>query len=251
VLAYLLPYMEQDNIYKLLNPQYFITGTTAGAWAYNTPPYDWQAGITGSIVNGTGYPHPGIDNHIKSYECPSDNPYGPLAPTASDPQWGAGGVIDMFDCFAGSVWIDLLIDVPGFGHEIGASNYIGNAGYLGSDPSSAKWIGPFYANSTTKIVDMTDGTSNTLFFGETLAGSFPGVRDLRLTWMGAGGMPTAWGLTNGPVGWYQFSSKHTAVVNFAFGDGSVHGIQKSVNYGVFIRMSGMSDGEVFDPSSAY
>ena len=133
---------------------------------------------------------------------------------------------------------------------MGGSNYIGNSGYLGDIPSKKYngYVGPFYRNSKTKLVDITDGTSNTLLFGETLAGPMSGARDYRLTWMGAGAMPTAWGLTPvaAPYEWVNFSSKHTAVVNFAFADGSVHGINRSISYSVFIYMSGMSDGQVFD-----
>jgi prepilin-type N-terminal cleavage/methylation domain-containing protein/prepilin-type processing-associated H-X9-DG protein len=253
VLAYLLPYVEQDNVYKNINPAFFQLNTTMGAWAYSLPPYDFQSGVPADRLNGTGYPHI-FDAHVKSYECPADNPYGPLSGIYQGTQlWPVGGVIDMYDCFGGSVTIDLVLDVPGFGHEMGASNYMANAGYLGNDTSSAtstKYVGPFYANSKTKLVDIIDGTSNTFMFGETLGGTATGPRDLRLAWGGAGGMPSAWGLTETPD-WYQYSSKHTAVVNFAFADGSVHSLHKSASYSVFISMSGMQDGTVFDPSSAY
>src|SRR5437016_307378 len=35
VLAYLLPFIEQDNVYKLLPASLFDPNTKAGAWAYN------------------------------------------------------------------------------------------------------------------------------------------------------------------------------------------------------------------------
>ncbi len=65
VLAYLLPYMEQDNIYKGTNPIFFNPMGTAASWAYSTPPYDPNG-------NQTGIP-PLAATQIKTYECPSDN----------------------------------------------------------------------------------------------------------------------------------------------------------------------------------
>jgi prepilin-type processing-associated H-X9-DG protein len=49
-------------------------------------------------------------------------------------------------------------------------------------------------------------------------------------------------------GAFNFSSRHTGIVNFAFGDGSVHAIQTSVNPNVFFALSAMSDGTVIDAS---
>src|SRR4051812_12187051 len=49
-LAYLLPFVEQDNIFRQIPSNMFDFKTTAGAWAYNTPPYDSGNG------NMTGYP---------------------------------------------------------------------------------------------------------------------------------------------------------------------------------------------------
>jgi prepilin-type N-terminal cleavage/methylation domain-containing protein/prepilin-type processing-associated H-X9-DG protein len=255
VLAYILPYMEQEALYKgvfddagngqkLPPGELFRFNTTRGAWAYNTPPFDFNTpgGFPTALgANGTGYNHI-ADFHVKNFECPADNLYGPVTT----------GVIDAYWTQSGSIWIDYVWDWPNFGHEMGGSNYIGCAGYLGDIPSSRYngYIGPFYRNSKTKMVDITDGTSNTFLFGETLAGKAPGARDYRLTWMGAGAMPTAWGLDENPR-WYKYSSNHTGVVNFAFADGSVHGIRKNVSFAIFIYMSGMNDGQVFNPDSAY
>jgi Protein of unknown function (DUF1559) len=117
--------------------------------------------------------------------------------------------------------------------------------------------GPFTANSKTKITDIIDGSSNTLLFGETLAGtSVPGTqRDFALTWLGAGCMPTDWELCV-PAQWYNFSSRHIGIVQFTFGDGSVRPITTYGNYNnsmwgsprwlMFLAVSGMNDGIVLN-----
>jgi len=263
VLPQLLPFVEQDNIYRLIPPGLFDPKTTMGAWAYNTPPFDFQSGA--NPVNGTGYNHLIADNHIKTFECPADNLY-----VSGSTIYGPMGVIDAYWVEPGFIWIDFILDVPGFGQDTGRANYLGCGGWLGDFSVAAEngkptnFKGIYYRNSKTKFADVTDGQSNTIAFGESLAGNggLSGTqRDFALTWFGAGCMPTAWGLgyPTGPggniqglsydgtyPGWFQFSSKHTAVVNFAFNDGSVRGISKSASYWPFINASGMSDGTNVD-----
>jgi len=266
-LAQLLPYMEQDNIYRQIDPTLFKMGTTTGAWAYNTPPFS-------SDGNNTGYNHI-ADSRIKSYLCPSDNTQEAGVNT---------GVIDGYWVALNpatghtTIWIDYVLDTPGFGHELGGTNYISCAGALGEDlpePTVGRYAGAYYPNSKTKLQSIGDGTSNTIGFGETLAGTSKGTRDFRLTWMGAGSMPTRWGLAhqygdNGDdVDWFQFSSRHTGIVQFAFCDGSVRPISNSINfqsldpdrvinfnmniasnpaYAVFQAAAGANDGVVIDYS---
>src|ERR1700693_4942267 len=53
VLAYLLPYMEQGNIYSQINPLLFTQNTTAGAWAYNPNPPTGQVAQEDSTLGWT------------------------------------------------------------------------------------------------------------------------------------------------------------------------------------------------------
>jgi prepilin-type N-terminal cleavage/methylation domain-containing protein/prepilin-type processing-associated H-X9-DG protein len=254
VLAYLLPYVEQGNLYNLIPQSYFQLNTTQGAWAYSTAPFDRNSGVPSAYINGTGYPH-WADTHVPSFECPADNPYGNVS---AQTDW----VIDAYfiQSSSGSFYLDYVYNYPGFGREMGASNYIGCAGYKSGytgDASSVKYKGVYHADSQTKIVSIGDGTSNTIGFGEIASGKYyrndgSVVANFRMTWMGAGSMPTVSGLqTRGtrPAGSFdpfQFSSRHGAGINFAFCDGSVRTISRTVDNNAFQAAAGANDGVVYN-----
>ena len=194
---------------------------------------------------------------------------GPDVPRTSTPvmfhTWLVGAVSLIVtavpDAAVGLV-CDWVQNVPNYGRELGRSNYLGVGGPFGNvDPNDAfhaQWYpfkGIYYANSRTRVTDISDGTSNTLAFGEYLGGlSLKGTRPLEQAWMGAGWLPTKYGLAPvyGPQGndynIWMFQSGHTGVVNFAFADGSVRGISQTADFNAFIAASGMADGTVFDPS---
>jgi len=243
-LAHMLPYVEQDNVYRMMNVPIqggaFPAGTGVGnGQSMFSPSYNgiWW----GSISHGANAPVvTAARTRIKTFECPSDDPYNQTT-----------GVF-----LAMSIYQTTLTGYynanGGNASNAGRSNYIGNAGLLGvsSDPFYGSMPGYFYFNSKVKQTDVKDGTSNTPMFGECLGGAETGTRDFSLSWAGSGALPTAWGLGS-PAQWYQFGSKHSGVVQFGFGDGSVRKFRKGVGASFFTTdwyqlqyAAGRSEGQV-------
>jgi prepilin-type N-terminal cleavage/methylation domain-containing protein/prepilin-type processing-associated H-X9-DG protein len=260
-LAYLLPFVEQDNVHKEIlrvAPTVFQANTTEGAWAYSREPWDFQdPNVPQSRWCGTGGGYLKAANaRIKTYLCPADN---------MDDDTPLFGVIDggFFNARPPELlyflFYDYVYDVPGYGRELGCTNYLGVGGAYGvvqpgdPNPIHVPWVpytGIYYANSRTRFADITDGTSNTIAFGEALGGLHnDGTREMKLSWMGAGWLPTKWGLapSYGPQGndysLWQFGSRHGGVVNFAFADGHVQGISRTADFWAYIAASGKADGK--------
>jgi hypothetical protein len=226
LLAILLPYVEQDNLYKQMQVNWNATAKGPGWWTVDA---NWAAAQT----------------KLKVFLCPSDNPYTStfatvvILTTFVDP--ANGPTLEWFG----------FGENGGGGDNLGRTNYVGVAGLIGelNIPDLDAWEGIFITQQQNSLGQITnaDGTSNTMLFGETLGGSSQGARDLSLCWMGVGTMPTGWGLPD-PAPWYTFSSKHTGIVQFCFADGSVRGIRKNADYRSFVAASGWHDGVTYDYS---
>src|SRR5262249_30558115 len=80
-LAYLLPYMEQADIFNQIPQDYFNLKSNLPAWAYGTAPYDTNPFPDGTLNPG-GQNYTGIpswaQHRIKSYECPAANADAPF-----------------------------------------------------------------------------------------------------------------------------------------------------------------------------
>jgi prepilin-type N-terminal cleavage/methylation domain-containing protein len=227
-LCLLLPYIEQDNLYKQLIP---------------TPNLNMgKAQLNGWFRNTTYFN--AAQARIKTYVCPSDNDQAPT-------QFGVFIVYysDATDLtFTGGYYPNPT------GNLFGRTNYVPSAGVIGAGQNTfwGQYAGPFTDMSTNKIGAIPDGTSNTIFFGETLGGNK--TKDFAANWMGAGAFATAWGTTDvNNAQWYQMSSKHTAVNLFGFGDGSVRPIRQNVGTTFFsndwyawARAGGMQEGVPVD-----
>jgi prepilin-type N-terminal cleavage/methylation domain-containing protein len=237
LMAYLLPYIEQDNLYNQLvvnwNPQQFGPAGVGDNWWNDGNNYGWSLST------------------LKTFLCPAMLP--------EDPNSTSVGVIEIeFFCMQGSSsaatveygyftppWDPVNNPAPGL------TNYLGVCGARGSqsiqpsvDQGWLQYKGLFDNRTTTNLPWATDGTSNTLMFGEVM-GQWAG-QDFQFGhgWMGMGAMGTWHGLggpTNSTL--VQFGSRHTAVVHFAFADGSVHGLARVVDNSAMASIA----GQVPDP----
>jgi type II secretory pathway pseudopilin PulG len=273
-LTFLLPYVEQENIYRQLVTKKGLTERDNPWWSINP---DW------SLAHAK----------IKTYVCPSDS-----VTSASAVSAGPGASM-----FVNSPWPSNAITIvyfpiasnPGVDLELGKTNYVAIAGALGkasesssSDAASgpganlAQYEGLFTNRSKVAISQVSDGTSNTLMFGEGVGGQLTGTyarpsgatltvsqRDFSWSWMGVGAAPAKFGMApngganpasdgaNLPGGWNYFSSQHTGIIQFANGDGSVRGVRPGnsgvrnpttpgSDWYVFQSMAGRNDGMVID-----
>jgi len=241
-LAYLLPFIEQDNVYNQI-PQFLFDPKQPSSIAYwpgfaadrpPTPPYTINAN-PGAV----------FDTRIKTFLCPSDS-MDRAQPTL--------GVFVYFT-------VSGLTLTGGYransnDPQAGRTNYVACAGGFGNttDPFYGQWKGPFYAQSRETVGGILDGTSNTVFFGEYLCGPEVGPRQFVASWAGAGALPLAWDLLSPNSDWYTFGSKDPGVVQFGFGDGSVRKVRKagqttewfSDRWYQIMNMGGIQDGYVND-----
>jgi prepilin-type N-terminal cleavage/methylation domain-containing protein/prepilin-type processing-associated H-X9-DG protein len=139
--AEMLPYMEQSVIYNAVNFAF------CGGFDY------------GQNCNGTAW-----TAVVNSFQCPSD----PKASQGGKPPWGVGG--RNTNSYRGSVGTTSL---PGW------NNALGTPGYGGCQPDPFRLYGPnpgcqpfstgiFAYWISRSIGDITDGTSSTIAFSESL-----------------------------------------------------------------------------------
>ena len=163
-------------------------------------------------------------NRVKSFECPSDT-----LPTIT----GTGNIITFITLsptlkLTGQYSVASMTTAGGIP---GLTNYLPCAGTLGhvvnatTPPQvyNAVHEGVFVDETKNTITSVTDGSSNTIFFGEYLGGfnnGSSGGRISAIAWAGSNGFPTYFSMTN-PNTQLSFQSLHTGICNFAFGDGSV------------------------------
>jgi prepilin-type N-terminal cleavage/methylation domain-containing protein len=232
VLAFLMPYLEQGSVYAMYANE--IEGTTTTPWYSLTG--SWNAAqVKLSVLN---CPSSRVNEYTNATAYLYT--YGNTVTTAYFANNQSLGSTSYHGC-AGAIGNPLDYDNP----PTATSNHY------------APVRGVFYSASKTRLVGITDGTSNTFAFGESHGDQFAVAGGFRPAWMGAGGMPVYWGTA--PFGtsasgvkyttWHQFGGPHTGVVNFAMADGTVRGVKSSHNLvsvtpNVLWFAGGTTDGRV-------
>jgi len=273
VLFILLPYVEQDNLFKQFrNPNIITNGFPVGLKDYSRP---W---FTDSVDFSWA------QARVKMFLCPSD--------THFDATVAVGISAHIYHNAGGPSLSALALPLTSGGNSLGRSNYAGVAGAAGhgNNPFYRNYDGILtnrgigdgtsvdmannviigsYSRLTLGQVTVQDGTSNTLMFGEYLASNDPsnfpnqpGIRHYEGTWMGIGSFGTGGGMPAGTYGtdreppWYCYSSRHSAVVQFCFGDGSVRGLRRgmtgtlgSPDWLLLQQLAGRNDGLNADSST--
>jgi prepilin-type N-terminal cleavage/methylation domain-containing protein len=217
-LTTLLPFIEQDNLFRFVsqnppiqpggpapNPaqsvsEYFQHDRTGPNWWTPTSPFNGQPTTTWIYAQTV----------IPTYLCPSDNA----------------------DSRSASISCGLYAyGLPFFATTtttLGRTNYVGVNGFFDRGWGWDQYMGPQACRLKVTLEQITamDGTANTLLYGEFL-GDFENGSTSSMAWMGAGSTSTLWGLPRGGYP-YAFGGKHTGVVLFARGDGSVNPIKKGI-----------------------
>jgi len=233
-LVHLLPYIEQDNLYRLMQagvPADFLSPDVRYGAYWNYASY-WN----------------NRSAKIKTLLCPSD--------AAESAPW---------DCFFSTYLASattFTVTIIAFGDAtFGRTNYLGIAGRSGLTVDTYR--GPFNNRSKNPLGSMPDGTSNTFLFGEYATHGPPGAgwSNVSPQWMGAGYFPVAWGLSPQPQNWqnpgvdtwYMLSSKHPSGIMMAMSDGAIRMVRyigtTGVGYNNYNYGAGTRDGNVFDPNA--
>ncbi len=257
VLPALMPFIEQSGIFsRMVIPHDPSVPGLPGAttqfqrWWVNSVP-DWQAS----------------QFRVSVFNCPS-------AVTIENP--GVGRVIMALWGNNGGGTTQSRLSQP----AVAITHYAAVSGLNGDDPSTRnygpltnipapRYRGVFTNRSRVRIENITDGSSNTLMFGEGLGGHPRPLQPADTfvwSWYGLGVVGTNFGLANlgrepalaggGDNFWRRFGSAHAGTVNFCFADGSVRGLNLegssalgSDNWLLLQRLAGMGDGDiVVDPT---
>jgi prepilin-type N-terminal cleavage/methylation domain-containing protein/prepilin-type processing-associated H-X9-DG protein len=241
--SFLLPYIEQDNVYKQIN---FSQGVGIGT----------NIAISQQPLALFQCPSDGLQDAFPVYDSTFTVP---IATVAHGNYVGCNGWEECFNGAGGN---------PQGGS--GADGLSGNFGQAG--------VGLFYRNSKTKIASVTDGLSNTIFVGERSSNHSPSTWTGAVT----GGRCPAWMATQPPSPYSPppgpaydnadfdealvlahgngthlpsadfpifdpdvFYSLHTGQgANFLFGDGSVHFLTSTVNPVTYQALCTIAGGEV-------
>jgi prepilin-type processing-associated H-X9-DG protein len=249
-LIYLLPFIEQDNLYRQFN----LNAASGNFMASQVFGYPISPGTVLSTPDAIASGNAALAaTVVKTFLCPSDGGQRTINP---------GSVHYSPDGTAGQVRaVKTNYDFISQAQGVNRYNWWRNAS------SGTQYM--FGENSNTTFASVTDGTSNTMMMGEQTLELFNGVTSAwaYAGWVSVGIDPVgAWNLTypaqglniwnynNNPsalnnkrgrrASWYNAASLHPGGVNFVFADGSVRFVKETTPVRTLTLMARMADGEV-------
>ncbi len=258
-LVYLLPYMEQDAVYNNFSfqPAKYVLYYQD---PLNRPPSTSTDVIPPAATTTGRY---GTQGELKVFQCPSAPPVASDSTAYLYNQIQSPPAVPNTDCNPGS---SCASGNGAVGSSAPGRLVVGHTNYMafGGDFRSSQYQALFHYNSKNSLANVPDGTSNTMFFGETW-GSYVG-------WGGSGGIPSGWtgfswaggfqwmafgscpNPTNGNcvsdsqsrgLGAPEFGSLHPGNrFNTAFADGSVHYLPTDMVFALFRALVAYQDGTV-------
>lgn len=214
VLAFLLPYLENQSIYDGIGIDMGIDNHPARSFWYGDEE-TWE------IAHA----------RISVFRCPS-------APSGQ-PKHTITAIINQYFNVAGEEPA-LEIGVVGSTGP-GATNYLGCAGLYGAvgDDKADLFQGVFTNRSQIRLAKIKDGTSKTIMFGESV-GSKNEEFNHAHSWMGSGGLTVLY--FQEPETQFRFNSLHPHGTHFCLVDGSVHVASDELHLAILIALSGIYEG---------
>ncbi len=243
--AWLLPYIEQDNLKNLLDPIAYDTSRRDIRPEYTAPSQWWNGNDYG---DGLFF---GLSTRISSLRCPSD---GNAEPNKAVYDYHAYG--------CSTIPFPQLIEST---EDLGTTNYVVCDGSIGGNhdcgPNSIHtgFRGVFRNAEAIKVEEIFDGSSNVVLMGESLGfidvlpgQGFQNMRHSIVTGGAAIMRPDLFGqgleLFSTPAFGQeiQFGSAHPGIVNFVFADGSISPISDTVNEFALMRVGAREDGNLLN-----
>ncbi len=229
-LIYLMPFMEQGNIYNQFPTQLLRTDRLADT----SEDLRWFRTLPPNLLGGSEQPWNLAQYQIPGVRCPSDGKIPTHAWTRSHLRGSPGGGLTQ------TFWTG-----TGSFLNVGRTNYLGIHGR--PDVLGGKREGILRNRSQTRWGSVVDGLSNTLAFGETQGGTSSGRLGTWL-WISAPSLAasTSASWQPGQDTRVAFNSYHPGIVNFTHGDGSVRSMSTTLDPQTWLQLCGMQDGEVID-----
>jgi prepilin-type N-terminal cleavage/methylation domain-containing protein len=234
--AYVLPYVEGDNVYKLINFNY--PAYTPFFQEYGATPraksalYNAGVAVANGPASGQGYGD--LVNKTAAMSMPKVF-VCPAAPRGSG-------------------------DIPGTQKDYGINGGIQSGGCCAERSTTKSSEGVAWLGSRVQMTGITDGTSNTFFFLELMAFAYHGRIDEGygsnpFFFVNEAGQGYAVGSTNGTVAGYWppndevtnyrgAEGPHTGGVFAALADGHVTFVRDSVTPAVYLAAFTRAGGEV-------